>query len=250
MKKTKAISMDRHGILQKIGLSANGELIYTTLLEYTSLSPSDIVRKTGIHRPATYLAIDELLRIGLIQITPKGKNKQYSAKSPAVLENLFNEIEDEFNSEIFKLNTMYTTKGKRPIVSFTEGEKSIMAVFSDIVDSLKPNDTYYRYSPRLTVAREHLVPKDYRHKRNRKNLERFIISDKKSATGFTKSLGKSVRVIPDEYNVFDTDVSEVIYGNKVAFIDYNSNSVITIENEMIAEFQKKLFKVLWKGLEK
>lgn len=237
-------------VLQKLGLSKECEHIYTTLLEFDSLSPSEICRKTGIHRPATYTALDELLRLNLIRITPKGKYKQYSASSPEILENLFKDLEDDFNTEIFKLNNKYTTKSKRPIVTFAEGEKSIMSVFSEIVDTLHPNDTYYRYSPRLSVAREHLVPKDYRYKRDKKNLERLVISDAKSASGFNKKLGKSVRFIPDELNIFENDVSQIIYGNKVVFIDYNSNSVISIENEMIAEFQKKLFKIVWKGLAK
>lgn len=39
-----------------------------------------------------------------------------------------------------------------------------------------------------------------------------------------------------------------MYGDKVAFIDYNSETVLLIENPKIAEFQKALFKSLYKRL--
>jgi hypothetical protein len=39
-----------------------------------------------------------------------------------------------------------------------------------------------------------------------------------------------------------------IYANKVWFIDFNTETSIIIENKQIAEFQKKLFKLLYKSL--
>ncbi len=212
------------------------------------MSPSDIVRKTGIHRPATYKSIAELERMQLVQSVPYGKYIRYTAASPQRLEQLFETLEDQFGSEIFKMNELYATSGKKPMITFSEGEDAIKNLFSDIVNELKPGDTYYRYSPRLSLARSHLVPKDFRQKRDRKQIERMIITDNKSARTMTKKLGKAIKYIPENINLFDTDVSLSIYGDKVSLIDYNSLSVITIKNSMIAEFQKQLFKMIWKGL--
>ena len=59
-----------------------------------------------------------------------------------------------------------------------------------------------------------------------------------------------LRTIPKEFDLFEDNVSMVIYGNKTAHIDYNSKTSSVVESEKIARFQEKLFKLLWKKLER
>ena len=61
-------------------------------------------------------------------------------------------------------------------------------------------------------------------------------------------MNRAVKTIPNKYGLFDFNVTEIIYGNKVAFIDYNSESAVVIENNRIAEFQQKLFKITYDNL--
>jgi hypothetical protein len=63
-------------------------------------------------------------------------------------------------------------------------------------------------------------------------------------------LERELIVIPEEIDEFEDDVFMSIYANKVAYIDFNSESSIIIENKQIADFQKKLFKLLFKSLKK
>lgn len=179
---------------------------------------------------------------------PKGKYQIYVAESPEKLERIFSDLEDDFNAEIYKLHETYQATGKKPIVSYAEGDKAVREVFSDVVHSLKKNDTYFRYSPGLSLERKKFMPADYRTIRDQKNLERFVITDESSKKLAYVKLGKSMKSVPHSCNLFDLNVSQMIYGNKVALIDYNTKSVITIENKMIAEFQKKLFKLLFSKL--
>ena len=39
-----------------------------------------------------------------------------------------------------------------------------------------------------------------------------------------------------------------LYGNKVSFVDYESESVITIDHKKFSEFQKKIFDLLFSQL--
>jgi hypothetical protein len=194
--------------------------------------------------------LPELERLELVSVMPRGKFKAYVAESPNRLEKMFENIEDEFNSEIFRMHESYDSKGKKPVITYTEGDGAIKALFSDVVEELNPGDTYYRYSTGLTAARMNLVPRDYRSKRDRKQLERLVITDAKSLVGARKRLGKSVRSVPDDFRLFDDNVTQLIFGNKVAIIDYNSKTVMVIENEMVAAFQKKLFLLTWKMLDR
>ncbi len=151
-------------------------------------------------------------------------------------------------AEIYKLHEIYLSADKKPFVTYQEGDQAIKDVFSDVVHSAKKEDVYYRYSSALSLGRKKYVPKDYRQVRDQKKLERFIITDESSKNIYSMKLGKSLKTVPNSYNLFDLNITQIIYANKVALIDYNTKTVITIENIMIAEFQKKIFKLLYSKL--
>ncbi len=235
-------------LLEKLGFTYEQNAIYLSLLRSGPSSISDLVRTTGIHRPTVYRMLPGLIEKHLVSVAPKGKNKIYIAEPPQKLERLLQDIEDDFNSEIHELSEIYEVKEKKPLITFAEGNSAIKEAFSDVVHSLKKNDVYYRYSSSLSLARKKYVPKDYRLLRDRKLLERFVISDEKSRSNTTKRLGRGVRFVPDHFDLFGLDITQLIYGKKIVLIDYNSKTVITIENEMIAEFQKRIFKLLYSKL--
>ena len=56
--------------------------------------------------------------------------------------------------------------------------------------------------------------------------------------------------IPKKYDLFDDNISKIIYGNKVAIIDYSTETSFIIENKKFADFEKKIFKLLFKYLRK
>ncbi len=239
----------KNTVLEKLGFTTEESSIYLSLLETGPASISDIVRKVGLHRPTVYKMLPALIDRGLVSVMPKGKYKVYVAESPEKVERLFTELEDDFNSEIHAMHESYSTRGKKPLVTFSEGDKAIRETFSDVVHSLKKDDVYYRYSSALSLARKKFLPKDYRYQRDFKGLERYVITDEASRRNTTiKKLGKKIKFIPNDQDLFGLNVSQIIYGNKVAIIDYNSKTVVTIDNPMIAEFQKRVFKLLYAKL--
>ena len=139
-------------------------------------------------------------------------------------------------------------KDRKPLVTFAQGDKAIKDTFADVVHELKKGDTYYRYSPSLAKEYYKYLPANYRHLRDKKQLERFVITDQESAAKMNKKLGKGVRTIPKGMELFDTKINQWIFGNKVVFVDYNSKSIITVENKKIAQFQKAIFKLLYEKL--
>jgi hypothetical protein len=61
-------------------------------------------------------------------------------------------------------------------------------------------------------------------------------------------LERELRIIPKNIDDFQDNIFMTIYANKVAFVDFNTETSILIENKDIADFQKKLFKLLFKSL--
>jgi len=241
--------MENKDILVKLGLSEKESSVYMALLEQGASSISTISRYTGIHRPLIYKALPTLKEKGLVSEIIKGKQKKYIAESPAKLKNLFSEFEYNFKSFLPELEQMHQFVGNKPIIKFLEGKKGISFVFEDLVTSLKKGDIFYRYSSAkdITKANDYL-PKNYRTIRDQKQLERFVMTSEKGAKDKKPNLERAMKTIPEKYDLFDQNITQLIYGDKIAFIDYNTKTAFIVENKIMADFQRKIFKLLYSKL--
>lgn len=245
--------MDHKKFLQKLGLNEQESKIYLALLEYGKMGVSDIARKTKLYRTMIYDALAGLLREELISVAPKGKYKVYNAESPKKLEKKFLELSNHFDEEISALSTLHLTSDKnRPLVKYIEGRQGIVGVHDDIVETLKKGDTYYRYSSsnahRNPDPRGVYLSKKYRLLRDQKQLERKVITNVPNKMGKRDRLEREIKTVPPDFDLFEYSVSQVIYGNKVAVIDYNTETAVVIENATIAQFQQKIFELLFRKL--
>ncbi|MBI2109021.1 MAG: hypothetical protein HYT93_02450 [Parcubacteria group bacterium] len=241
--------MDNKDILRSLGLTKEESAIYTTLLEEGSGTVSAISKQTGLHRPAVYKTLPALLSRGLISMAPKGKQKQYVAESPHKLKLLAENITHALEGRLPELEAAYARKEKRPIVKFLSGRAGIIFVYEDLLATLKRGEVFYRYSSAKGERKQDwYVPKNYRERRDQKKIERFVITNEKTKGRKKPRLERYIKVIPKEYDLWEYDITQLIYGNKIAFVDYNTETAVIIENPIIAEFQKKIFKLLFSKL--
>ncbi|NCO31477.1 hypothetical protein GW891_01310 [bacterium] len=63
-------------------------------------------------------------------------------------------------------------------------------------------------------------------------------------------LDKEVVIVPKNFDLFEDNITKIIYANKVAIIDYNTEESFIIESYIFANFEKKLFKLLFNFLKK
>jgi len=84
--------------------------------------------------------------------------------------------------------------------------------------------------------------------RDQKKLERQVITNSQTAKGKINKIDRFIKVMPPDLGPFEHNVTEIIYADKVAFIDYNSETATIIESKKIADFQKHIFKTLYKKL--
>ena len=244
--KKKALSL-----FTRIGLGEREEKIYKSLLTHGPLSISEMSRRTGVPRVSIYSVLPHLLFLGLISRSPKGKYKIYSAESPKKFKAVLTDILVDSEIEIAEMEETELKNSNRPQITYGEGHAAIKSVLSDVVHSLKKGDTYYRYSSESALKREqmpHYLPYDYRKIRDEKELERSVITNEPTRNKLRNALGRDVKVIPNDFDMFDYNITQVIYGDKVAIIDYNNETTITIENAVLAKFQKKIFKLLFREL--
>ena len=243
--------MNKQEILQKIGLNKDESAIYLALLELGPSHISTISDKTKIHRPLIYKAIPLLLEKKLITQTQKEKTVLYVAEPPNRLESIFEDLKIDLFEILPALEDTYVTNTKKGIkVRFLEGQSGTMRVFDDVVRSLKRDDIFYRITSNKdgNEKRDKYVPRSYRRIRDAKKLQRMVITNEQTAEHKEDKLDRFIKVMPGDFGAFDYNVTQIIYGDRVAFIDYNSETALIIENKAIADFQTSIFKNFYKKL--
>jgi sugar-specific transcriptional regulator TrmB len=241
--------MKKFEILNNLGFSEHEKQVYLFLLEHGAGSATEIETGADIPRPTVYKALEGLISKNIVSISPKGKRKIYSPAEPDKLSLIFKQVENSFLENIEDLYRLYEKgSSKKPMVSFAEGKTAISDSYMDIVESLPKNGKYYRYSSIEEFNRERYISKEYRGTRDKKGLERYIITNESTRIKKEK-LGRVIKVVPKSFDLFEYNINQVIYGDKVSFIDFDSGNVITIQQEKFAEFQRKIFKLLFSKLD-
>ena len=75
----------------------------------------------------------------------------------------------------------------------------------------------------------------------------IIFSDNIASQKIPK-LEREMKIIDSKTMRFDDNIIFTIYGNKISLIDFNKETCIIIESKELAEFQEKVFKLLFKKL--
>ncbi len=241
--------MHNSDLLTKLGLSKQESTIYLALLEHGDGTVSSIAKWSALFRPVIYKTLPSLVEKQLVSVFPKGKQKHYRAESPSRLQTQVERLVEEFEVALPELEANFAHRDKKPNVTFLEGNKALRTIFTDLVRTLPRGGVFYRYSSTKDGKRgSKYLPADYREMRDQKQLERFVITSEEGAKYKKNRMERSIKVVPKDEGLFDYDITQIIYGNKVVFIDDNSETAIVIQNPIIAEFQTKLFKLLWKRL--
>lgn len=243
--------MEKRKILQRLGLSKNEIEVYLFLINSGPNRITDISRHTKIHRPLVYQAITPLLEKQLINYQTKGKQKFYSAESPTNLKRIFAEFQKNLDDLVPELEDTYQKRTSKPTVRFLEGPTGISAAHMDLVNTLKNNDTYYRYSfaKHYDVIAKY-IPDEYRQIRKKKNLQRFVFDNEpvKQSVEKRSDINRLIKTLSPEDDEFSHNINFVIYDDKVSYLDFNSENAFIIENKNIAQFHKSMFKLLWKKI--
>ena len=61
---------------------------------------------------------------------------------------------------------------------------------------------------------------------------------------------REVALIPKEYDIFEYDITKSIVGDTVIIVDYEKLETYSIKNPELAEFERKIFELLFQKLKK
>ena len=246
--------MNRIEIFKRLGMKKHAAEVYEVILRKGPVSATQVVLLAKLHRPAVYRALEELSDRGLIFRSPQGKRFVWNAANPARVEELFREAVDVVHKVTSNGISKNPHKHKtEEVISSTlrlfHGPLGIRSIFDDVISHSKKGERFYRYTSEtdLDTVNSYLA-KDYRARRDAKKLERQVISNPISGKRKSPRLERFIKFIPPEVDLFDQNVIEIIYGSRVAFIDLTSKEGLILENARLADFQKVIFRQLYKKL--
>lgn len=240
-------------LLQKLWLSQDEANIYLFLIHHQNKTLAEISKWTQINRPKLYKILPSMLESGLIGSIINGKRILYIAENPKILSQYLETIKDEYDLYIPEIEKLYKNQFSKPIFKHLTGKNGIKNIFLDIGNTLKTGDVFYRYSSRNDVEKTSIPKKDYeqyKKLREEKRLERYVITNEYLHELKPKKLEKDVVVIPKKYDIFEDNITKIIYADRVAIIDYNTFECFIIESPIFANFERKIFMLLFKFLKK
>ncbi len=237
--------MDIKEIFKRLGLPKHSDAVYKLLHSGGSMSATAVCAAAGLHRPAVYRALDALSRKRFIFVTKKGKRKLYNAASSGVISAVFSEISVRVSKEI-AYRSIAEDRYRQKEIRLLSGFEGIRAAFDDVIDHMQRGGTFYRYTSEkdLDKVNKYLSP-DYRKRRDAKKLERMVISNPVSGARKKPRLERFVKYILPQADLFDQNIIQIVYDDRMLFIDLNTERVLIIENKQLADFQKVIFRQLY-----
>ncbi len=235
-------------VFKRLGFRRHAFAVYKAIRKNSPLSATEVIQATGLHRPAVYRALEDLLGAKLISTKKIGKRTYYVPESARRISELFTK-DLENVSALIKKREAADVETVDSSMRIFRGPKGIRAVFDDVIDHTGRGDTFYRYTSEkdLAAVNRYLSP-DYRKRRDRKKLERLVISNPESGKQKRPRLERFIKFIPPEASLFDQNIIQIIYGSRLALIDLNKEQALVIENAPLADFQKVIFKQLYRKL--
>lgn len=243
--------MKKISLFTKIGFSPQSEEIYTTLLTHGPLTLTGIAKITGLYRPLLYRQIPELLNKHIISEKSVGKRTTYSAESPESLQTIIDHLQMDLQAVLPALQTHYDSPHKQPTVRCFYGRRGIQDAFDYILAHAKHGEILYRYESSDDYAKHKKYYSENYWRRatgTSWEMQKFVITNETTQRRRRNRIERYSKVIPKSFDPFEYNITQIIYGDNVAFIDYDSETASLIENAKFAKFQRQIYKLLFSKL--
>lgn len=241
--------------LEGIGFSEKESKVYLAALEIGPSTAQTIAAKATVNRPTTYIAIESLVKRGLMSSITKGKKRFFVAESP---EKIFSMFEDErrdletrealVSNIMDDLMVLSSGSKDRPDVLFFEGVHGIERLKENVVKLKgKPVDEFVS----LDLAHEAfpVSEKDHGKLFFENDIGRSIYTSQSGIVLPRYAFNKRVERRRVSYERYPFDGNIAICGDLVSIINYKPKLIgIQIHQENIAGVFRQMFQLVWDSL--
>lgn len=248
-----------HQELMELGLSKNEATLYLAALNLGPCTASTLASRSKIKRPTAYLALENLIKLGLVKETFVNKRKTFVAERPGALEKLTKRMRRKvIDSEILvekivpSLNTMIGARLEEPTVAFYEGINGVKNVLLDVSASKYP---WYLFGASGQMIKN-FDPEDIAEimeegskLRKLAGLPKIkLITDKA-----IRSLPKFGRQYPtQEIKILEQGVTAssalIISEDKLVILNFSQPFAAVIKSVEVVEVLRLMYDLIWKSL--
>ncbi len=242
-------------LLEQIGLTHGEAEVYEALVELGESTAGTIIKKANIASSKVYDVLHKLIQKGLVNFIIKNGVRRYDATPPERLLDFLEQkkkVITNTQNEIKKIIPIIKAKKDlkkedSKIVVYT-GLQGPRIVLKESIDAGKMGAKLCGYGTDEDPYKDYLPADIEEHFRDQKkyNIKWHLLFTK--GKWQSRSPGSIIRYLPKGFTM---PVRTMIYGNKVAIVDFNKPlTTIIIQKKEIVESYYKQFNFLWRIAEK
>ena len=240
--------------LEGLGLSSQQARLYVAALEISPAGATALSKKADMERTACYSHLEELVKLGLINIAFEKGKRLYSAVHPRALGEILDDKNALYRKLLPELMTIYNVKGVKPRIQYYEGKEGMRTIMANTL--LSGSKLNLHLVPMNSLME--VIGKEFSRKqielRAQKGIEartlrvREAIEGPWEVTSSDKSLLREIRYLPEGFKLDDLII---IHANTVAIISSaKENYGLEIESKEFADTMRSFFAAIWEVAEK
>lgn len=236
--------------LMKFGLSEKEAKVYLACLELGDSAASEIALKSNLPRTLVYDILERLIDLGLISYSIRESKKLFRASDPEEFLRIIHEKEEAIIKALPELKHLQKMKGiKRPKVQVYEGKEGMKTVMDDILRSNVKEFLAYGSSKSSIPIIPAFMEEWHQRRGKQKVFMRVIYNNSKEARERVKAYKHTFSYSEYRFMPFkaNSPTATLIYGTKVVLQSWTTEPFsVMIEDEEMADNQRRYFEELWK----
>jgi len=244
--------MEINQVLEEYGLSTKETQVYLTLLKLGTSKASEIYSKSNLVRETVYKTLENLRKKGLVSKALRKGIQYYSAAPPEKMLRILKDKELKIKEILPELKILEKAQIKRPKIEVFEGKEGVRAVFDDAV-SMPNSKIYGIYNGKFSFkVLPFQIYRAIEKKVENNTYSDLIMDDSKPTQDYQKKdhlENRETRILDFMKKV---KAGMFIYGTKIAYMTYDQQEPvgIIIDDKHIHNFNKEMFKFMWKTAKK
>ena len=229
--------------LKELNLNDKEVKVYLSLLMLGQSTVNEVAKKARLNRVSTYDILKSLLERGFVSYVIISGVKHFEAVEPSRFLDSLEEKQEKIKEVMPELASIKASLTKKPQIEVYEEINGLKSIFNDILSENK--ETLFVGDPKMLDSLQFYFPHFIKQKRKQGLFSKVITYDCPAMRKYKREAPE--KFINMKFIEQKVDMTKVIYGNKVAFLTFREkNSIgILINNEEIANTERKLFDILW-----
>lgn len=241
-------------ILESAGLNKTQAKVYISLIENGAMTPSQISEKAIEKRTNTYMVLDQLERLDLVEKSVVKTKTYFEATNPISLEKLaesrrkqLHDAETKIKLAMPTLLNYYYSFTEKPGIRLFQGVEGLKDIYADTLRA-KQDIYLLRTEADIPNMTEAYLDK-YRQKRAQLKINTYALTPETPEAKVHFMSGEDDDMLFKRTFIpkgaYTAPVEIDIYGDRIAFAIFGDDIMgVIIDNKYLAEAIKQIFKLV------